>query len=80
MVFFRVGYSEGGQAAQGQEAQKHWCFQAFFVPLKGSSCVASQGEKSEKYCLENTVWNPYGNAFNAIGDEIITFLRRYKLL
>ena len=38
-----------------QNALKHWCFQAFFVPLKGFSSVASRGEESEKHRLENTV-------------------------
>ena len=47
-----------------QNASKHWCLQAFFVPLKGFSSVANRGEESEKHRLENTVWNPlgYGNA------------------
>ena len=41
-----------------QNASKHWCFQAFFVPLKGFSSVESRGEESEKHRLENTVWSP----------------------
>ena len=42
-----------------QNAWKDGCFQAFFVPLKGFTSVASRGEESEKHRVENTVWNPW---------------------
>ena len=38
-----------------QNALKHWCFRAFFGPLKGFSSAASRGEECEKHRLENTV-------------------------
>ena len=44
-----VSIRKGGRH---QNALKHWCFQAFVVPLKGLSFVASRGEESEKHHLQ----------------------------
>ena len=38
-----------------QNAWKHWCLQAFFIPPKRIASVASRGQTSEKHRLENTV-------------------------
>ena len=63
------GWSGSAKGRRHQNTLKHWCFQAFFVPLKAFSSVASQGEESEKHRLENTVWNrtvSWGNSYGPI--------------
>ena len=39
-----------------QNSLKHWCFKAFFLPLKGCSSVASRGDEPEKHHVKT----PFG--------------------
>ena len=43
-----------------QKALKHWRFQALFVPPKGLSSVATQGEESEKTSFGKHRLEPLG--------------------